>query len=183
MHPTGGYLDGSTWTTYTQSPTSGQQQYDLLARSRSDDSESPRPVSPLRPSEEYERCVPSQEPSPVQPTVDPKHNTTVQYTDRSPPSGGQDGHRKHMWTPMWLSKIVLFLFALVFVCMTLATGLLYHFSQENNGISTQKEANHYGWKYGPTACKFPQGCHHMLSCLTRHSACRRRSIMEASRSS
>ncbi|KAI8717744.1 hypothetical protein NCS52_00851300 [Fusarium sp. LHS14.1] len=153
MHPTGGYLDGSTWTTYTQSPTSGrgQQQYDLLARSRSDDSESPRPVSPLRPSEEYERCVPSQEPSPVQPTVDPKHNTTVQYTDRSPPSRGQDGHRKHMWTPMWLSKTVLFLFALVFVCMTLATGLLYHFSQENNGISTQKEANHYGWKYGPTA--------------------------------
>jgi hypothetical protein len=186
MHPMGGYLDGPTWTTYTQSPTSGhrgQQQYDLMARSRSDDSESPRPVSPLRPSEEYERCVPSQEPSPVQPTVDPKHNTRVQYTDRSPPSGGQDGLRKRMWTPMWLSKTVLFIFALVFICMTLATGLLYHFSQENNGISTQKEANHYGWKYGPTACKFSRGFRHMLSCLTRHSACHRRSIVEAGRSS
>ncbi|RTE76791.1 hypothetical protein BHE90_008743 [Fusarium euwallaceae] len=155
QHPMDGYLDGPTWTTYAQSPASGrqgqQQQYDLLARSRSDESESPRPVSPLRPSEEYERCVPSQEPSPVQPTTDPKHSTAVQYTDRSPPSGGQDGLRKHMWTPMWLSKTVLFIFALVFICMTLATALLFHFSQENNGISTQKEANHYGWKYGPTA--------------------------------
>lgn len=62
---------------------------------------------------------------------------------------------------MWLSKTVLSIFALVFVCMMLATGLLYHFSQENNGISTQKEANHYGWKYGPTACESPRGYFHM----------------------
>ncbi|KAJ3515065.1 hypothetical protein NM208_g15007 [Fusarium decemcellulare] len=56
-----------------------------------------------------------------------------------------------MWTPIWLSKTVLVFFALIFACMVLATGLLYHFSVENNGISTQKETNHYGWKYGPTA--------------------------------
>ncbi|KAG7152598.1 hypothetical protein HYQ46_011557 [Verticillium longisporum] len=30
-------------------------------------------------------------------------------------------------------------------------ALLYHFSLENNGLSTQKQANHLGWKYGPTA--------------------------------
>ncbi|KAM0431010.1 hypothetical protein ACHAPT_005647 [Fusarium lateritium] len=153
QHPMDGYLDGPTWTTYTQSPTSGRQgqHYDQLAQSRNVDSVSPRPVSPLRPSEEYERCVPSQEPSPVQPIVDPKYNTRVQYTDQSPPAKGQDGLRQHMWTPMWLSKTVLLIFALAFVCMMLATGLLYHFSKANNGISTQKETNHYGWKYGPTA--------------------------------
>jgi hypothetical protein len=37
--------------------------------------------------------------------------------------------------------------------MLLATALLYHFSEENSGISVQKEANHYAWKYGPTAGK------------------------------
>ncbi|KAH6893362.1 hypothetical protein B0T10DRAFT_271548 [Thelonectria olida] len=56
-----------------------------------------------------------------------------------------------MWTPIWLTKFVLIVFAIGFWMMLLATGLLFHFSVENDGISVQKEANHYAWKYGPTA--------------------------------
>lgn len=65
--------------------------------------------------------------------------------------------KKHMWTPIWLTKSVLIVFAVGFWMMMLATGLLYHFSVENQGISVQKEANHYAWKYGPTACEYLGG--------------------------
>ncbi|KAH7140774.1 hypothetical protein EDB81DRAFT_655305 [Dactylonectria macrodidyma] len=68
-----------------------------------------------------------------------------------PPPGWPEGAKEHMWTPFWLTKSVLVMFAAWFASMALATGLLYHFSLEHNGISAQKEANHYGWKYGPTA--------------------------------
>lgn len=74
------------------------------------------------------------------------------------------GTRRRMWTPFWLSKLVLIAFAITFFLMLLATALLYHFSQANNGISSESEANHYGWKYGPTACE---------TALMRH-VCRRR---------
>ncbi|KAM0322164.1 hypothetical protein ACHAQA_009653 [Verticillium albo-atrum] len=56
-----------------------------------------------------------------------------------------------MWNSIWLRRIVLVGFITGFCCMTLATALLYHFSLENNGLSAQKQANHLGWKYGPTA--------------------------------
>lgn len=56
-----------------------------------------------------------------------------------------------MWNPVWLRKTVLVTFAVCFVAMLLTTALLYHFSVQNHGLSTQQEVNHYGWKYGPTA--------------------------------
>jgi hypothetical protein len=59
--------------------------------------------------------------------------------------------RPGMWDPIWLSPTVLAGFAVGFLAMLLATGLLYHFSVVNRGISTQIEVNHYAWKYGPTA--------------------------------
>ncbi|KAF4981465.1 hypothetical protein FZEAL_2708 [Fusarium zealandicum] len=144
--------DGSTWTGQLQSPTSGhgRHRYDLV-ETQDIGSEVPPLMSPVRPSEEYEHHPPS-EPSPIQPAVDLKYNnTSVVYTHESPPSGWQDGVAQRMWTPIWLSKTVLIVFGLIFACMALATGLLYHFSVQNNGISAQKESNHYGWKYGPTA--------------------------------
>ncbi|KAM0276741.1 hypothetical protein ACHAQH_006452 [Verticillium albo-atrum] len=55
-----------------------------------------------------------------------------------------------MWNSIWLRRVVLIAFSVCFCCMTLATALLYHFSQENNGLGAQKQANHLGWKYGPT---------------------------------
>ena len=63
------------------------------------------------------------------------------------------GHGRQLWTPIWLRRTALVVFAVAFALMSLATGLLYHFSQVNNGISSQHEFNHYGWKYGPTACE------------------------------
>lgn len=63
------------------------------------------------------------------------------------------GKGAKLWTPLWLTKTVLVIFVVVFSLMLLATALLFHFSQKNNGIGVQKEVNHYGWKYGPTACK------------------------------
>lgn len=65
-----------------------------------------------------------------------------------------DTRQPLMWNSVWLRRIVLLGLSLGCCCMTLATALLYHFSLENNGLSTQKQANHLGWKYGPTACEF-----------------------------
>ncbi|CRK12947.1 hypothetical protein BN1723_009857 [Verticillium longisporum] len=65
-----------------------------------------------------------------------------------------DTRQPLMWNSVWLRRIVLLGFSLGCCCMTLTTALLYHFSLENNGLSTQKQANHLGWKYGPTACEF-----------------------------
>ncbi|KAM5353963.1 hypothetical protein ACJ41O_000613 [Fusarium nematophilum] len=157
------YMDRPTWTSQLQSPSLGHgggQQYDPLLETRDIGFEVPQPVSPLQPHEEYEGYAAWPAPYPVQPDQYqyPKYsNTVVEYDQQQeqqpPPEAAWQQHdvRRHMWTPIWLSKTVLVIFALVFACMMLATGLLYHFSEENNGISTQKESNHYGWKYGPTA--------------------------------
>ncbi|KAH6976149.1 hypothetical protein BKA56DRAFT_488609 [Ilyonectria sp. MPI-CAGE-AT-0026] len=73
------------------------------------------------------------------------------YPKPQPQPGWPEGAKEHMWTPIWLTKSVLLIFAAWFAAMMLATGLLYHFSVVHDGISAQKETNHYGWKYGPTA--------------------------------
>ncbi|KAM0256023.1 hypothetical protein ACHAQJ_005220 [Trichoderma viride] len=67
-----------------------------------------------------------------------------------PPKWPKDSYPT-LWTPIWLSRVALIAFAITFLLLLLTTALLYHFSEQNNGISTQREANHYAWKYGPTA--------------------------------
>ncbi|KAL6895350.1 hypothetical protein HDV57DRAFT_6312 [Trichoderma longibrachiatum] len=67
-----------------------------------------------------------------------------------PPKWPRNSHSA-LWAPIWLSRAALVAFAFTFLLMLLATALLYHFSEENSGLSVQKEANHYAWKYGPTA--------------------------------
>lgn len=79
-------------------------------------------------------------------------STTTQYLP-TPPTKPPQSSRSELWTPIWLSRGVLIAFAVTFLLMLLTTALLYHFSEQGNGISTQREANHYGWKYGPTAGK------------------------------
>ncbi|WYZ39792.1 hypothetical protein EsH8_IV_000133 [Colletotrichum jinshuiense] len=73
------------------------------------------------------------------------------YSNSPTPSQWPEDSRPRMWNPFWLRKSILFAFAACFLCMLLVTALLYHFSVKNHGLSTQREANHYGWKYGPTA--------------------------------
>ncbi|KAL6786618.1 hypothetical protein J3E68DRAFT_420134 [Trichoderma sp. SZMC 28012] len=67
-----------------------------------------------------------------------------------PPKWPRNSHSA-LWAPIWLSKVTLIAFAITFLLMLLATALLFHFSEIHNGISVQREANHYAWKYGPTA--------------------------------
>ncbi|ETS82189.1 hypothetical protein PFICI_07191 [Pestalotiopsis fici W106-1] len=55
------------------------------------------------------------------------------------------------WNPFCLRKIVLLLLSVTFLLCLLATALMYHFSQQYNGLSAEDEAKHYGWTYGPSA--------------------------------
>ncbi|KAL7919614.1 hypothetical protein ACQKWADRAFT_300949 [Trichoderma austrokoningii] len=77
--------------------------------------------------------------------------STVAQDSPTPPTKSPQGSHSNLWMPIWLGRGVLIAFAITFLLMLLTTALLYHFSQRSNGISTQREANHYGWKYGPTA--------------------------------
>ncbi|KAH6603635.1 hypothetical protein Trco_008410 [Trichoderma cornu-damae] len=67
-----------------------------------------------------------------------------------PPKWSQNSHSTR-WEPIWLSRAALVAFSIAFLLMLLATALLYRFSELYNGIGVQREANHYAWKYGPTA--------------------------------
>ncbi|TDZ33421.1 hypothetical protein C8035_v011871 [Colletotrichum spinosum] len=91
-------------------------------------------------------------PSPV-PGAGQKSPRVVEFSYSNSPTTSlwSDDSRPRMWNPIWLRKTVLAAFAACFVCMLLATALLYHFSLQNNGLGTQDEAHHYAWKYGPTA--------------------------------
>jgi hypothetical protein len=83
---------------------------------------------------------------------------TMGYKDDDMPGHWQSGGRTQMWQPIWLRKTVLCGFVAAFIVMLLSTALLYHFSLVNQGLSTQSEVNHYGWKYGPTAGKSRRWC-------------------------
>lgn len=63
------------------------------------------------------------------------------------------GRLSEWWNPFILNRLILVTFTMVFALILLAMGLLYHFAELDNGISTQISRNHYSWKYGPTACK------------------------------
>ena len=67
---------------------------------------------------------------------------------------GSDGHqqrRPSMWNPIWLHTVVLYIFVGLFLALTVALVILWHFTRLNNGIKTDITTNHYAWTYGPTA--------------------------------
>jgi hypothetical protein len=49
-------------------------------------------------------------------------------------------------------------FALLFSSISITVGVLYHFSQSEDGLTTEQESRRYLWIYGPTACK---GCEYL----------------------
>lgn len=164
----------------TRSPGSGNggRGYGLILDTQENENYLPHPVSPLRASDEYDRHVPMPEPSPSQQYRGSNDTNALvdnsQYHDSypKPQPGWPEGAKEHMWTPIWLTKSVLLIFAAWFAAMMLATGLLYHFSVAHDGISAQKETNHYGWKYGPTACECcPMTASSSQSCSNSYSAC------------
>jgi hypothetical protein len=55
-----------------------------------------------------------------------------------------------LWTPVWLSKWFLGLFALVFLGFLIALVLLWHFDNQNDGFHVKQGTSHYAWAYTPT---------------------------------
>ena len=65
-----------------------------------------------------------------------------------------DGHKQErpsMWNSIWLHTVVLYIFVGLFLALTVALVILWHFTRLNNGIKTDITTNHYAWTYGPTA--------------------------------
>lgn len=56
-----------------------------------------------------------------------------------------------MWNSLWLQTNVLASFIVLFIALFLVTIILYHFSEQNHGLSAEDAARQYGWRYGPTA--------------------------------
>lgn len=55
-----------------------------------------------------------------------------------------------LWTPIWLKKVTLILFALFFALLVLALALLWHFDRKNDGFHVASDMKHYAWAYAPT---------------------------------
>lgn len=56
-----------------------------------------------------------------------------------------------------IRPVFLFALPIFFAACSLTVGLLYHFSELNNGLTTEREARRYLWIYGPTAGKSSTG--------------------------
>lgn len=79
------------------------------------------------------------------------HNFHLQsYSDDFAPEN--TGPSADMWNSLWLHGGVLIGFSVAFALMALSVGLLYHFSEAENGLASQVESRHYLWTFGPTAC-------------------------------
>ncbi|KIY02027.1 uncharacterized protein Z520_02165 [Fonsecaea multimorphosa CBS 102226] len=64
----------------------------------------------------------------------------------------ETGHRLNTrWNPFFLRYWVLIAFALFFVAVIAALQVVYTVSQNNHGIATSSDSDHYLWTYGPTA--------------------------------
>ena len=85
-----------------------------------------------------------------------EHPSTFETSESVSGPADNDGTvcELRMWNPVWLSKTFLWAFGGYFVVLLLVTALLYGFSQKYSGLTTQKQENRYGWKYGPTAGEF-----------------------------
>ncbi|KAI9926519.1 hypothetical protein MW887_004287 [Aspergillus wentii] len=55
------------------------------------------------------------------------------------------------WTPLALSCWVFIAIALLFVALFIVIEVLFQYSNQNHGLSTNSSTNHYLWTYGTTA--------------------------------
>lgn len=55
-----------------------------------------------------------------------------------------------LWTPIWLQKWFLGLFALLFAGFLIALVVLWHYDQQNDGFHVDPGMSHYAWAYTPT---------------------------------
>jgi hypothetical protein len=93
---------------------------------------------------------------PIQEVEDLKKDPRV-YTQLSQDDGSQqidDSVRGHCIHAAFLVGL-----ALLFSSISVTVGVLYHFSQSGDGLTTEQESRRYLWIYGPTACK---RCKHIL---------------------
>lgn len=65
----------------------------------------------------------------------------------------QHGPQSKLWTPVWLKRRSLIIFAVFFLMLLLATALVYQLSLRTNGLGVASEATHYFWRLVPTAGK------------------------------
>jgi hypothetical protein len=56
-----------------------------------------------------------------------------------------------MWNTKWLRPATILSLGVLNIALLVNLVLLFHFVQQNNGLSTQLSSNHYSWTYGPTA--------------------------------
>jgi hypothetical protein len=59
--------------------------------------------------------------------------------------------KTELWTPFFLSKLAFVGFGFSFVALAAVLGVLYAYSERNQGLATTDESMHYLWTYGPTA--------------------------------
>lgn len=56
-----------------------------------------------------------------------------------------------LWIPIWLSKIVLICFLLLFAALLTALLLVWYANNQRNGFYVAASTSPYTWTYGPTA--------------------------------
>ena len=77
------------------------------------------------------------------------HSGSTHATDNGyliPPAGPTPP----LWTPVWLKRWFLGLFAVVFAGFLIALVLLWHFDEQNDGFHVDEGMSHYAWAYTPT---------------------------------
>ncbi|KAI1624870.1 hypothetical protein EDD37DRAFT_368042 [Exophiala viscosa] len=55
-----------------------------------------------------------------------------------------------LWTPIWLRRSTLGLFALAFALLVVGLTLVWHYDQVNDGFRVSNGMKHYAWAYAPT---------------------------------
>ncbi|KAK5572487.1 hypothetical protein LTR43_002219 [Exophiala xenobiotica] len=55
-----------------------------------------------------------------------------------------------LWTPVWLKRPTIVLFAILFALLVLALALLWHFDHVNDGFYVANGMKQYAWAYAPT---------------------------------
>jgi hypothetical protein len=108
---------------------------------------------------EYQ-SLPSEEVEPL-----PQTNTHTPDVPATNPSTQDRGSRPHspdgdgialrqgfgQTSSSCVSRYLLAGLAFCFISLTLTVGLLYHFSQAHNGLTTEQASHRYAWLYGSTA--------------------------------
>lgn len=87
--------------------------------------------------------------------VDDRRRKFLQPHDETT-NGGRSGYApihgpSQLWIPIWLSKIVLICFLLLFAALLTGLLLIWHWNLEKNGFYVAPSTSPYTWTYGPTA--------------------------------